>query len=39
MGPDDERALGLRPTVLGQQRAEVGIGVKKPNRLVPRGAP
>ena len=36
MGPHDERALGLHATVLGQQRAEVGIGVQKPNRLVPR---
>ena len=39
VGPYDERALGLRATVLGQQRAEVGIGVQKPNRLVPGGAP
>jgi hypothetical protein len=39
MGPDDERALGLRATVLGQQRAEVGIGVQEPNRLVPGAAP
>jgi hypothetical protein len=39
MGPHDERALGLRATVLGQQRAEVGIGVEEPNRLVPRCAP
>jgi hypothetical protein len=39
MGPYDERALGLRATVLGQQRAEVGIGIQKPNRLVSRGAP
>jgi hypothetical protein len=39
MGPYDERALGLRATVLGQQRAEVGIGVQEPNRLVPGGAP
>jgi hypothetical protein len=39
MGPDDKGALGLRPTVLGQQRAEVGIGIQEPNRLVPRCAP
>jgi hypothetical protein len=39
MGPDDERALGLRATVLRQKRAEVGIGIEKPNRLVPGGAP
>jgi hypothetical protein len=39
MGPHDERALGLRTTVLGQQPAEVGIGVEEPNRLVPGGAP
>jgi hypothetical protein len=39
MGPYDERAFGLRATVVGQQRAEVGIGVQKPNRLVSGGAP
>jgi hypothetical protein len=39
MGPYDERALGLCATVLGQKRAEVGIGVQKPNRLVSRCAP
>jgi hypothetical protein len=39
MGPYDERALGLRATVLGQQRPEVGIGVEEPNRLVSGAAP
>jgi hypothetical protein len=39
MGSYDEGPLGLRTTVLGQQRAKIGIGVQEPNRLMPGGAP